>query len=47
MKELGQNKDIYLRGRRAYVAFLRAYARLKDKTIFNAKKLNLRRLVEI
>lgn len=36
-----QDKEYYLLARRAYVSFLRAYARLPLRDVFVVKKLNL------
>ena len=35
-----------MKARRAYVSYLRAYGIMKDKTIFHAKKLNLKQLAK-
>jgi len=34
-----------IKGRKAYMSYIRAYAKMKDKAIFHPKKLNLQLLV--
>ena len=46
MRSLFKERENYLLARRAYNSFLRAYARLPFKEVFNVKSLDLTNLVK-
>lgn len=46
IRPLLKDKEQYLKGRKAFISFIRSYARLPMKDIFVAKKLNLHLLAK-